>query len=124
MIYKVGQRVRIVKAEVRREWVGREATITRVHINTPVWTANGADIETLPIGYRLAIDGVGERHSDGTWIVAQSHQIAPLTDPLAEQFIQSVKSWGPLEKEDLPAEDLERVSGGMYLFKANRVYKL
>ena len=25
--------------------------------------------------------------------------LAPLTDPLAEQFLATVKSWGPLEKE-------------------------
>lgn len=96
MIYKVGQRVKRVKTGPS----GGLYELPLGSVGTITHDAGGAFVA-------VDWDNHPDLNSpDAGWC---RYSLAPLTDPLAEQFIQSVKSWGPLEKEDLPAEDLERV---------------
>lgn len=49
-------------------------------------------------GYAVEFDKTRGSRGRGLFFV-EPHMLAPLTDPLAEQFLATVKSWGPLEKE-------------------------
>jgi hypothetical protein len=92
-VFKVGQRVRIVKVEgVRPDWLGREATITGAPFigGMSGWTC-----------YPLAIDEEPGKQALAEW------KLAPLTDPGEERFLASLR-----EPNILAPQELEWVKGG------------
>lgn len=88
-IFRVGQRVRIISAEPgsdadRDGIVGREGTITSIPGVTLFGTPHDCSLEIEGYEYTLNSD---------------FRQLAPLTDPKADEFIERVKGWGPLHEE-------------------------
>lgn len=63
----------------------------------------GTIIHKDPRGWRdwsVQFDGLPR------WVGADNWQLAPLTDPKADEFIESVKKWGPLHEEPKRIETL------------------
>ena len=85
MAFKVGQRVRVVKhyegiVPFGRHLLGKEGVVERVDISKTY------SIYVLFEPMALCAFTPGE--------------IAPLTDPLAEKFIETVKTWGQLKEKE------------------------
>jgi hypothetical protein len=76
--FKVGQRVRIIFVYTLPHCLGKEATIVARH----------GDI------FFLDVDNVGTRRSSGSPCWVYEHQLAQLTDPKADEFIESLKKLG------------------------------
>ncbi len=88
--FKVGQRVKVVGHVLEpgnMDYRGHEGVITG--FEPPEAVHNGLSIA-------VQIDRVP--HS---WCFAP-HELAPLTDPKADEFIEKVKNWEPL-REPVPA---------------------
>jgi hypothetical protein len=98
--FKVGQRVRIVTPGFP-ECDGKEGTIVRAwdYPHCPRIPDNRAGASW---NVRLDCDFCNElRYFDD--------ELRPLTDPRADAFIASVKSWGPLKEKRTYAELLDDV---------------
>jgi hypothetical protein len=85
-MFRVGQRVRIVDAMVM---MGREGIITSINPDD-AWP--GCDCV-------LYVPTFPDTDNCYEWS-ACFYQLAPLTDPLAEKFIETVKLWGPLKEKE------------------------
>jgi hypothetical protein len=87
--FKVGQRVRIL----RGTYPGKEAAIWKME---PIYAWGPSVSYNLPgeIGHFLDVDGVGRHHRDGSPIALTASGIAPLTDPKADEFIESLEKLG------------------------------
>lgn len=87
--FKVGQRVRVIVAYFHPENMGREGVIAGglgLHAYSP-FTEKGRPT--------YLVDLLGYPHPiHGTW-TALPEQLAPLTDPAADAFLETVKSWKP-----------------------------
>lgn len=99
--FKVGQRVRIVRVgptcrPVVRALVGREGTIVAIPSNSYFAVAE-CDVE---------IDGAPATSLgfDDKPFASRFDNLAPLTDPKADAFIESVKKWKPEPVVPLPAK--------------------
>ena len=107
--FKVGQRVRIVGVAVAYEVLGREAVV----IGAPETRSHHITHERYT-GYPLSIAGIGERDVNGIRYVFRPANLAPLTDPSADQFIERIKK---LVREPITMhpDEIEEVRGGIYL---------
>lgn len=91
--YKVGQRVRIVYED--SDCCGQTGVIWAIDTTTP-WHPD--DSKTNPPGYLIDIDGWGRYAEDGDLLAFEAHELAPLTDPAADAFIESIKRLKPYEE--------------------------
>ncbi len=93
--FKVGQRVRIIQSSKHPDNVGREGVITHDLWMDPHCSHSYARGRLV---YNVALDG--HPHAvHGTW-GALPEQLAPLTDPKADEFIEGLKK---LAREPQPA---------------------
>lgn len=102
--FKVGQRVRIV----RSRWafrVGAQATIIALHRST--WRTDGRTGDA----WDLDVDGVGRIGVHGHQIAYFSDELAPLTDPKADAFLDSIRKLKPLHEEPKVKRELGTLVG-------------
>ena len=99
--YKPGQRVRIVQAlpPVTSVYIGPHAPETVGHEGTLIERYQGPG----PWHWNMHVDGFGWRV-----LSVQECEIAPLTDPKADEFIERIKNLKPLD------EPVHHVVGGVY----------
>ena len=94
MIYKPGQRVRKVAATLPKDRINQ----------VPGWACPPVGTEgTVIVVHRegscgVAFDGYPTHPNFDYWY-APIYTLAPLTDPSADSFLETVKSWGPLHEE-------------------------
>lgn len=93
--FTVGQRVRIVKTYHDHSFKGREATIIATN-QSGFSRYTGEWCEGY---YHLNVDGIGPRGDTGLRLCVAGEQLAPLTDPKAEQFLASIRKLKPLHEE-------------------------
>lgn len=86
--FRVGQRVRIVNHRDRPKFLNKEATVAAIP------GVNAA----FPDHYGLYVDGIPpvDCHMGMWW--ASSEYLAPLTDPAADAFLESIKKLKPYEE--------------------------
>lgn len=99
--FRVGQRVRIIGACAYPEWIGCEVTILGLPGSEPAFP--DAYSFTRPSG---DFDPPGRSYS------ALPHRLAPLTDPKADAFIESIKRLGREPQPETPNVHRERVTNG------------
>ena len=87
--FKVGQRVKKVEDVHPLDVRGPRASVYVPNGAVGTVTATSADFGDYLVRY----DRYPSSHSSGTF-AALSYQLAPLTDPRAEQFIESLKKLG------------------------------
>jgi hypothetical protein len=89
--FKVGQRVKVIRSQgFIPKAVGREATIIAIEPNRRCSAAHYIAIDGLPCDSLIVIGATGWAYPD---------QLAPLTDPRADAFIESLKK---LSREPQP----------------------
>lgn len=80
--FYVGQRVRVVRCESHPQIAGCEATIVR----------RG---DCSPLHWALDVAGIGRYGPSITFgrchLSAYDHELAPLTDPKADEFVERIK---------------------------------
>ena len=98
---KVGQRVKRVAfgSVPAAPWpvrvpIGSEGTVIGA-----LRYAMPCNLDVSIWGYDVVFDGLPSGHHTGAFFT-EPHEIVPLTDPLAEKFIETVKTWGPLKERE------------------------
>jgi len=90
--FKVGQRVRVIRTKLHPETLWREATVIgalRIGLSS-----DGSNY----MGYPIDIDGFGTVNRLGGKIIAEPTWIAPLTDPAADAFLESIRKMKPYDE--------------------------
>lgn len=73
---------------------GKEATIVGVDKNT-IWSPFSPSCKPNGItSYAVSIDGLGGKSNLGNQLAYEAHELIPLTDPKADEFIESLKRLG------------------------------
>src|SRR5689334_10854643 len=93
-VFRVGQRVRIANPKTFKEFTGREGTIVRI----PSWD-DDSDCSVLVDGYDARAHGYREPS-----VAFAFSRLAPLTDPRADAFLESLKKLGTAPR--IPQETL------------------
>lgn len=87
--FKVGDRVRIV---YHGKHFGKCGTIWR--IGEGMWAKGCGVVDPDAIGHDVDVDGYGRLSANGFLISYLSHNLRPLTDPKADEFIERIKQLG------------------------------
>lgn len=99
--FKVGQRVRVI--EPRSIHYGKEGSVMGFSTGPFFSNINGGAFMHGPF-YRVRIDGYGELTRNGRRLCFPPHSLAPLTDPKADAFIESLKK---LAREPQPVAPVD-----------------
>lgn len=104
--FHVGQRVRIILRGNPLE--GREATIWEIVNGRWADYATRMGIPPDATGYRCDVDGLGRKWPNGFgeraghYIGYRAENLAPLTDPQADAFLELIKKLGKEPVNDAP----------------------
>jgi hypothetical protein len=101
--FKVGQRVRVIRAVNYPHLIGREATVIGG------LTQGRSDLIGAYAGYPVDIDGFGAISQSGVQIVSPPDWLAPLTDPGCESFLQAMRDYA--NKQRTPVDVLRELHG-------------
>lgn len=109
--FKVGDRVRIVNSRCGKSiWIGKEGAIWKIEPGgwCRMMIARGMPPDAM--AYSVCIDGVGELSPKGFEIAFEAHNLAPLSDPKADEFVERIRKMKPEPEivaprvtEDIPA---------------------
>jgi hypothetical protein len=104
--FKVGQRVRIVCSLHVLD--GQEATVSGVVSGRRLRYKTGLMEGPFPVMYRLRVGDL-TNFPDGRFIAALPSELAPLTDPGCESFLQAMRDYA--SKQRTPVDVLRELHG-------------